>query len=97
MEKEVQFEFLGQVFTFKANASEEEVKEVLKYLDKKKEEIEDFKKVPAFKLAIWLLLQVAYDYIKIKKEKEALKQVLREQVVKLDSFLEKEKVTLGCA
>ncbi len=91
MEKEIEFEFLGQVFIFKSNAEEEEIKEVLKYLEKKKEEIEGFKKVPAFKLAVWLLLQVAYDYIKVKKEKEEIEQLLKEQVIKLDTFFEKEK------
>ncbi len=95
--REVSFEFLGQRFIFKAYIPEEEVREVLEYLEEKKKEVEGIKRVPSFKLAVWLLLQVAHDYIKIKKEKEVLEGYLRNQLSKLGEFLEKEKVTLGCS
>uniref|UniRef100_A0A832GS11 Cell division protein ZapA n=1 Tax=Caldimicrobium thiodismutans TaxID=1653476 RepID=A0A832GS11_9BACT len=84
---EVTFEFLGQSFTFRSNLPEEDIKEVLAYLEGKKREIEALKKVPTYKLAIWLLMQVAYDYIRIKKEKEALEAHLKAQLSKLDDFL----------
>ncbi len=93
--KEISFEFLGQTFFFRSFIPEEEVKEVLKYLEQKKEEIESFKKVPTFKLAIWLLLQVAYDYIKIKKEKELLERSLKTQINKVGEFLEKARISWG--
>ncbi|WP_038055925.1 cell division protein ZapA [Thermodesulfobacterium hydrogeniphilum] len=95
--KEVSFEFLGQTFIFRAYIPEEEVKEVLNYLEEKKKEVEKIKKVPTFKLAIWLLLQVAHDYIKLKKEKEVLENYLKSQLSKLGEFLEKENITLGCS
>ncbi len=88
--KDICFEFLGQTFLFRSFVPEEEVKEVLEYLENKKKEVENFKKVPTFKLAIWLLLQVAYDYIKLKKEKEALEKCVKIQVNKVGEFLEKE-------
>ena len=94
---EVVFEFLGQKFVFRSNVSEEETKEVLKYLEEKKEEIESVKRVSSLKLAVWLLLQVAYDYIKLKEEKEQLEELLKAQVSKLGEFLEKEAITLGCS
>ncbi|MFN3921304.1 MAG: cell division protein ZapA [Caldimicrobium sp.] len=97
MKHEVTFEFLGQSFTFRSPLPEEEINEVLNYLEKKKEEVEAYKKVPFYKLAVWLLLQVAYDYIKVKKEKETLETLLKKQLVKLDEFVEKEKSSLGCA
>jgi cell division protein ZapA len=95
--KEISFEFLGQSFIFRSYVTEEEIKEVLEYLEEKKQEVERFKKVPAFKLAVWLLLQVAYDYIKLKKEKDALEEYLKGQISKLGEFLEKESIALGCA
>ena len=95
--KKIDFEFLGQTFVFKTFISEEEIKEVLSYLEKKKREIEHIKRVPSFKLAIWLLLQVAYDYIKLKKEKKELESYLKKQVDKLGEFLKEEKINLGCA
>jgi len=94
---EVIFEFLGQKFTFRSNVSEEEIKEVLRYLEEKKEEIENIKRVSSLKLAVWLLLQVAYDYVKLKKEKEQMEELLKAQLSKLGEFLEKEGNTLGCA
>lgn len=84
---EVTFEFLGQSFTFRSNLPEEEIKEVLSYLEVKKQEIEALKRVPTYKLAIWLLLQVAYDYVKTKKEKEALEAHLKAQLSKIDELL----------
>ncbi|BAU23845.1 hypothetical protein THC_1480 [Caldimicrobium thiodismutans] len=97
MSHEVTFEFLGQSFTFRSSLPEEEIKEVLAYLEGKKQEVETFKKVPTYKLAIWLLMQVAYDYIKVKKEKDALENLLKGQLAKLEEFLEKEDLGLGCA
>ncbi len=96
-QKKVEFEFLGQYFTFRANIPEEEIREVLDYLEEKKQEVESLKKLPAFKLAVWLLLQVAYDYVKVKKEKEELENYLKLQVSKLGEFLEKESSILGCS
>lgn len=93
--KEISFEFLGQTFFFRSHVPEEEVKEVLKYLENKKREVETFKKVPTFKLAVWLLLQVAHDYIKIKKEKEALERCVKNQLNKVGEFLKKETLTWG--
>jgi cell division protein ZapA len=93
--KAISFEFLGQIFLFRSFVSEEEVKEVLEYLEDKKKEVENFKKVPTFKLAIWLLLQVAYDYIKIKKEKEVLENCVKTQLNKVGEFLEKEILSWG--
>lgn len=95
--KEVNFEFLGQSFIFRAYIPEEEIREVLEYLEEKKREVEKVKKVPTFKLAVWLLLQVAYDYIKVKKEKERLEEYLKGQVLKLNEFLDKEIQSLGCS
>lgn len=95
--KEVNFEFLGQSFTFRAYIPEEEIREVLEYLEEKKKEVEKIKKVPTFKLAVWLLLQVAHEYIKLKKEKERLEERLRGQVLKLGEFLDKEFQSLGCS
>lgn len=83
---EVTFEFLGQSFTFRSNLPEEDIKEVLTYLEGKKREIEALKKIPTYKLAIWLLMQVAYDYVKIKREKEALETHLKAQLSKLEDF-----------
>lgn len=93
--KEISFEFLGQTFFFRSFVPEEEVKEVLDYLEHKKKEVEGFKKVPTFKLAVWLLLQVAYDYIKLKKEKEALERRVKLQLDKVGEFLEKEIISWG--
>ncbi|AIH03606.1 cell division protein ZapA [Thermodesulfobacterium commune] len=95
--KEVVFEFLGQRFIFRATISEEEITEVLGYLEEKKKEVEKIKKVPTFKLAVWLLLQVAHDYVKLKREKEELEEYLRGQILKLGEFLEQEKPSLGCS
>jgi cell division protein ZapA len=96
MNHEVTFEFLGQSFTFRSPLPEEEIKEVLTYLEGKKQEVEAYKKVPTYKLAIWLLMQVAYDYVKLKKEKDALENLLKGQLAKLEEFLEKEDLGLGC-
>ncbi|NPA40558.1 MAG: cell division protein ZapA [Thermodesulfobacteria bacterium] len=93
---EVVFEFLGQRFVFRSNVSQEEAREVIRYLEERKREIEEYRNVPGFKLAVWLLLQVAYDYIKLKKEKEQLEELLRGQVAKLGQFLEEENI-LGCS
>ena len=95
--KEIVLELLGQRFVFKASISEEEVKEVLEYLENKKREIEKGNKLPLFKIAIWLLLQVAYDYIKVKKEKEELENYLKKQIHRLGEFLEKEFPALECS
>ena len=95
--QEISLEFLGQRFVFKANISEKEVKEVLEYLESKKSELEGRSNLPLFKVAIWLLLQVAYDYIKVKKEKEELENYLKEQINRLGEFLEKEFPTLECS
>lgn len=93
--KEISFEFLGQTFLFRSHVPEEEVKEVLEYLENKKKEVEAFKKVPTFKLAVWLLLQVAHDYIKTKKEKEALERGVKTQLNKVGEFLKKENLSWG--
>lgn len=97
MEHEVTFEFLGQSFTFRSSLPEEEINAVLTYLEKKKEEVESYKKVPYYKLAIWLLMQVAYDYIKVKKEKETLETLFREQLEKIENFLKNDCSYLGCS
>ncbi|MCC6048195.1 MAG: cell division protein ZapA [Thermodesulfobacterium sp.] len=94
---EVTFEFLGQCFTLRSSLPEEEIKEVLAFLEEKKAEILKVKNVPAYKLAIWLLFQVAYEYLKAKKEKEALEEYLKAQSKRLADFLEKEMPTLGCS
>ncbi len=96
MAREVTFEFLGQCFTFRSELPEEEIKEVLNYLESKKQEIESYKKVPTYKLAIWLLMQVAYDYIQTKKEKEKLEALLKGQIVKVENFLKNQSSILGC-
>lgn len=93
--REISFEFLGQTFLFRSFVPEEEVKEVLEYLEDKKREVESFKKVPTFKLAVWLLLQVAHDYIKVKKEKEALERCIKTQLNKVGEFLEREIISWG--
>ncbi|MGC9109647.1 MAG: hypothetical protein C0197_03615 [Caldimicrobium thiodismutans] len=95
MAREITFEFLGQCFTFRSELPEEDIKEVLDYLEKKKQEIESYKKVPTYKLAIWLLLQVAYDYIQTKKEKERLESLLKGQIVKVERFLREQSLLLG--
>ncbi|MGB9761013.1 MAG: cell division protein ZapA [Caldimicrobium sp.] len=95
MAREITFEFLGQCFTFRSELPEEDIKEVLDYLEKKKQEIESYKKVPTYKLAIWLLLQVAYDYIQTKKEKEKLESLLKGQIVKVERFLREQSLLLG--
>jgi len=95
--REVVFEFLGQRFVFRSSVTEEEVEEVLRYLEEKKKEIENLKKLPAFKLAVWLLMQVAYDYIKLKKEKEQLEEGLKAQAARLSEFLKEQTQSLGCA
>ncbi|MCS7199278.1 MAG: cell division protein ZapA [Caldimicrobium sp.] len=92
---QVTFEFLGQSFTFRSHLPEEDIEEVLNYLEGKKRELEALKKVPTYKLAIWLLLQVAYDYVKVKREKETLEATLRAQLVKLEEFLGKISSTSG--
>ncbi|MFN3504985.1 MAG: cell division protein ZapA [Caldimicrobium sp.] len=97
MKNEVTFEFLGQSFTFRSALPEEEINEVLAYLEKKKEEVQSYKQVPFYKLAIWLLMQVAYDYVKVKREKEVLERLLKEQLEKLEEFLQSEPPSLGCA
>jgi cell division protein ZapA len=94
---EVTFEFLGQCFTLRSSLPEEEIKEVLAFLEEKKAEILKVKNAPAYKLAIWLLFQVAYEYLKAKKEKEALEEYLKAQSKRLADFLEKEMPTLGCS
>jgi cell division protein ZapA len=94
---EVTFEFLGQCFTLRSSLPEEEIKEVLAFLEEKKAEILKVKNVPAYKLAIWLLFQVAYEYLKAKKEKEALEEYLKAQSKRLADFLEKEIPSLGCS
>jgi len=95
MAREITFEFLGQSFTFRSELPEEEIKEVLDYLETKKKELEGLKKVPTYKLAIWLLMQVAYDYVKTKKEKERLENLLRGQISKVEKFLESQAPYLG--
>lgn len=97
MAREVTFEFLGHSFTFRSELPEEEIKEVLNYLESKKKEIESYKKVPTYKLAIWLLMQVAYDYIQTKKEKERLEALLKGQIVKVEKFLKEQSSLLGCS
>ena len=93
--REISFEFLGQTFLFRSFVPEEEVKEILKYLEDKKKELENFKRIPTFKLAVWLLLQVAHDYIKIKKEKEVLERHVKNQLNKVGEFLKKEAISWG--
>ncbi len=95
MAREITFEFLGQCFTFRSELPEEDIKEVLNYLERKKQEIESYKKVPTYKLAIWLLMQVAYDYIQTKKEKEKLESLLKGQIVKVEKFLKEQSLLLG--
>lgn len=95
MGHEVTFEFLGQSFTFRSQLPEDEIKEVLSYLEGKKREIETLKKVPTYKLAIWMLMQVAYDYVKTKREKEALETKLKAQLAKLEEFLKNNSMASG--
>lgn len=95
MAQEISFEFLGQCFTFRSELSEEEIKEVLAYLEGKKRELEAYKRVPTYKLAIWLLLQVAYDYVKTKKEKESLESLLKGQIAKVEKFFDENLFSWG--
>ena len=95
--RRITFEFLGQSFTLRSSLPEEEIKEVLAFLEEKKKEVLKIKNVPAYKLAIWLLFQVAYEYIQLKKEKEALEECLKAQNKKLADVFEKEMSTLGCS
>ncbi len=93
--REITFEFLGQCFTLRSNLSEEEINEVLAFLEERKAEVERHRKVPAYKLAIWLLFQVAYELIKLKKDKAELESYLKAQSKKLEAFLENDRSTLG--
>ncbi len=95
--REITFEFLGQSFTLRSSLPEEEIKEVLAFLEEKKTEVLKVKNVPAYKLAVWLLFQVAYEYVQLKKEKEALEECLKAQSKRLADFFEKEMATLGCS
>ncbi len=94
---EITFEFMGQCFTLRSSLPEDEIKEVLAFLEEKKAELTKVKNVPAYKLAIWLLFQVAYEHLKVKKEKEALEEYLKAQSKRLADFLEREVSTLGCS
>ena len=95
--REITFEFLGQSFTLRSSLPEEEIKEVLAFLEEKKTEVLKVKNVPAYKLAVWLLFQVAYEYVQLKKEKEALEEYLKAQSKRIPDFFEKEMATLGCS
>ncbi len=95
MANQVTFEFLGQSFTFRTTLNEEDIKEILEFLEVKKKELENYKQVPTYKLAIWLLMQVAYEYVKLKKEKEALESLVQREISKLEEFLKEEKVPWG--
>ena len=88
MERVVDFHLLGQTVSLRTDLPEELVLEIQSLLSEKEEEIRrKYRFLPPLKVAILLLLQISGDYVKIKKEHEALRQALLEKASWLERYL----------
>ncbi len=95
--REVEIEILGQSLCFKTELSREELKEILNYIKEKEKEVEKLKRLPVTKQALFMILQMAYEYVKIKKDCEELERFLKNKNEKLGEFLEQELINVGRA
>jgi len=97
-EKIVEVFVLGQRLSLRTDLPEETVQEILALLDRKEREITQKKPfLPPMKVALLMVLQIAADYVKIKKELEIFRQAVQEKVERLENYLEEETSSLGCA
>ncbi len=92
------FHLLGQTVSLRTDLPEEMVEEIQQLLREREREINrKYRFLPPLKVAILLLLQISGDYVKMKRDQEALRQALLEKASQIEKYLEKEKSSLGCS
>ncbi len=96
LERIVEFQLLGQVFSFRTDLPEEMVREIQQLLTQKEREIQKkYKLLPPLKVAVLMLLQISSEYVKIKNEYQDFRKALVEKASKIDDYIKKN--SLGCA
>ncbi len=95
-ERVIEFEFAGNSFVFRADVPEDEISELLSYLEEKKKMLPK-KGLSPLKTAILLLLDVALDVVRLKKQNELLSEKVGREVVRISEAIERELRCLGCA
>lgn len=90
MERLVKFEVLGQEYPFYTDAPEDDVQEILQLVKTQLEQNTYSAKhvLPASKLAILASLNVAGQYVKLKREFEQYKKQVDEQIEYLTQKIE---------
>ncbi len=95
-ERLIEFEFAGNSFTFRTDVPEDEIEALLDYLEEKKKKVKD-KRLAPLKLAVLLLLEVASEVVKLRKEHRLLSEKVGREAVRLSETIERELRCLGCA
>jgi len=96
-ERLIEFEFAGNRFTFRADLPEEEIEEILDYLEEKKLGLRGKRNLSPLKMAVVLLLEVAADYVRLKGEYRLLSEKIGREATRLSRAIEEELKCLGCA
>ena len=96
-ERIVEIYLLGQRVYLRTSLPEDTVQEILTLLEKKEREITERRPLlPPMKVALLMLLQIAEDYVKIRKEFEIFREAVREKTARLEDILKEENGSLGC-
>ena len=90
MERLVKLEVLGQEYPLYTDASEEDIQEILQLVQKQIEKNSKSSRsfLPANKVAVLTSLNVAGEYVRLKKDFEQYKQQMSELVERLTSVIE---------
>ncbi len=96
-ERLIEFEFAGNRFTFRADLPEEEIEEILNYLEERKRRLRGRRQLSPLKQAVVLLLEITAELVRIKREHRLLSEKIGREAVRLSEVIEKELKCLGCA
>jgi cell division protein ZapA len=90
VERLVKLEVLGQEYPFYTNAPPEEIDEILELVKTQLESVNHpSSRMPSHKLAILTSLNMAGMYVKLKRDYEAYRREMDEEIVRLTKKIEK--------
>ncbi|WP_297056966.1 cell division protein ZapA [Thermosulfurimonas sp.] len=96
-ERLIEFEFAGNRFTFRADLPEEEIEEILAYLEDRKRRIKNRRQLSPLKQAVVLLLEITAELVRLRREHRLLSEKIGREAVRLSETIERELKCLGCA
>ncbi len=97
MARLIEFNFAGNSFTFRTELPEEEIEEILHFLEDKTSYLKGGRNLSPLKQAVLLILELAAEVVRLQKEQRLLSEKIGREAVRLSQTIEQELKCLGCA